>query len=437
MTKIILLLLIVAPTAYGNFAEMFGSSATTSSIGNQANGDASDPGNAFYLPALMAMHDRTSFSMAAATVKTNFHDINNIITDNARTSSDPSVPISGDVNTDYPDVYNSAININLPLARNTGNIALSIFNPIGSLMEFNSGDSFLPEYVMHRARYKRTLIYGNYAKKLSPDIAWSIGFLFGIQSGGDAENQSALNGSSYGSSASMKVKARPTFAGAFSVLKKFKKSLLYFSYQQEMKSNTTVRANGVETNTSIPYDTTFETMTYFDPHVFRLGYVAKQFSHIHFFTSVEYQMWENYKTPVIRITKNSGSAIIGSDNAENIKTTNIIVPKFGMNFLITDKLTFAVGVNYRKSPLDSDFSGAGNSLDTDSLTSTTGLSYDLSIFGLDIELAGSFQYHKLKDKTVNKSANMENGLPGQKVGAGGYKIGGDIYVASLGATIQF
>ena len=165
MYKILICLLLISQSAYANFAEMFGSSATTSAIGNQSNGDAKDAGNAFYIPSLMAFHDRTTFSITGASVATNFHPINNIITDNARTSSDPSVPITGNISTDYAPVNNSAININLPLANNTGTLALSVFTPVGSLMEFNSGDPFLPEYVMHRARYKRTLFYGNFARK--------------------------------------------------------------------------------------------------------------------------------------------------------------------------------------------------------------------------------------------------------------------------------
>lgn len=437
MNKIIFCLILLSNTAYANFAEMFGSSATTSAIGNQANGDPADAGNIFYVPSLAAFHDKTTLSITGASVTTDFNPITNIITDNARTSSDVAVPITGNVSTEYDPVNNTAININLPLANDNGNIALSIFTPIGSLMEFNSGDPFLPEYVMHRARYKRTLVYGNYAKKFRESWAWSVGFLFGIQSGGDAQNQSALNGSTYGSSASMKVKAKPSLAGAFSITKKFEKSLAYFSYQQEMKSNTSVRASGIETNLSIPYDTTFETMTYFDPHIFRFGYVFKSFSIVHLFGTLEYQIWDNYKTPVIRIKRNSGSAIIASDNAENLNIRNILIPKIGASYFINEKLTASLGVHYRPSPIDSDFSGAGNSLDSDTFTISTGAAYDLALWGLDIELAGSLQYHKMKDITVTKTANMENGAAGDKVGSGGYTVGGEIIAASVGASLQF
>ena len=56
--------------------------------------------------------------------------------------------------------------------------------------------------------------------------------------------------------------------------------------------------------------------------------------------------------------------------------------------------------------------------------------------GLPMGITGSLQWHQLEDRTVLKvsAKKMERWV---KIGAPGYKIGGDVYMASVGLKIAF
>ena len=147
-------------------------------------------------------------------------------------------------------------------------------------------------------------------------------------------------------------------------------------------------------------------------------------------------MWSGYKSPVVTVTKNSG-VVISSSNYEAISTRDTINPKIGFKDNLTDRWSYALGMAYRPTPLKGDFSGSGNSIDTDALIFTSGIQYRIVIWSKDVHLGTSFEYHQLQTKNVTKTPNEESGSAGSKIGAPGYSIGGNVLAGSLGLKFNF
>lgn len=175
-------------------------------------------------------------------------------------------------------------------------------------------------------------------------------------------------------------------------------------------------------------------MIFYDPHTLRLG---TQFSHgdFEFYSGVEYQMWTNYKAPTMSVAKNGG-VIVPSTNYEKIVTRDTINPRLGVKYNFTNRWSTLLGAQYRMT-LKGDFSGSGNSIDSNTIVGTGGLQYRMVIWSKDVHLGASLQYHHMMDKRVTKTTNQENGTAGSKIGAPGYDIGGYILAGSFGVKFNF
>ncbi|PIK15065.1 hypothetical protein [Halobacteriovorax sp. JY17] len=437
-TIITTLLFFLSLSVSANYFEFFGTHVTTSGIGNQANLNHNDPANNYYIPAQMAFTETFNLSTSISSAVTDFEPINGVVIKND-SFQDPALNEEvGSVSTSYQKYYSGSLHLALPLAKKLGTIGLSISAPIGSLIETNSGNAFLPEYVMYRSRYRRTIALLNYAKNFGEAWAFSIGTQIGFQAAATADTNVSIQ-SDYGSYGSMKSKVKPSLGLIFSTIYKPADDFqLYFSYQQEMKNNLEANAFGkvsISTTTDYILDLNITSMIFYDPHIFRLG-TGTQLGMVKLYGSVEYQMWGNYKTPLMKVAKRGGG-IQPSSDYEVLKTKDIFIPKLGMGLVLTESIELDLGIAYKPTPIDGDFSGAGNSLDTDSTILTGAALYKTKFFEIPLQLGGSLQYHMLEDKTVSKTAGLENGDPGNKIGAPGYKIGGSVLVGSLGLTLNY
>lgn len=439
MKIIILLLLSFSSNLFASYPEFFGSSFTTSAIGNQANLDINDPSNNYYAPSLLGFTKRVNAVLQATVTQTNLKDISNIAVTNS-TNSSTATPTYGKVSTAYPNFWGSSLHLSLPVGYENhgtlGTLGLSLYLPIGKLIETNSGSPFLPEYVLYHSRYQRTSVYLNFAHAISDDLSFSLGGFLGYQASANADANISMNGATYGSSAQAHIKIAPSIGAIVSLAKKINQNKIYFTYQQEMKSNVHLIANGNIANPlPLSFSTTIDSVIFYDPHTFRVGgdYI---FSTYQLFLCLEYQLWAGYKSPIVSVKKNSG-VVISSTDYEVITTRNTINPKLGIKNKLTDRWSTSLGISYRQSPLSGDFSGNGNSIDSDTIIYSGGIQYRMVIWSKDVHLGTSFEYHKLKDQDVIKSTNTESGTSGVKIGAPGYNIGGNVMSGSFGVKFNF
>lgn len=433
-----ILIALLSLNSSANYFEFFGTNVTTTGIGNQANLNSSDPSNNYYIPAQMAFSKTFNFAASISSVKTDFEEINNVVIMND-SYQDPALDEQvGSVDTEYQKYYSTSLHFSVPLAKDLGVLALSLSTPIGSLMETNSGNPYLPEYVMYRSRYRRTIVYLNYAKAFSNSLAFSLGTQLGFQAAADVNTQVSIQ-SDFGSQGSAKSKIKPTLGVILSgIYKPTTDSQVYFSYQQEMKNNLEANAFGkvsISTTTDYILDLNISSMIFYDPHILRLG-TAGTFGPVKLYGLLEYQMWGNYKTPVVRVAKRGGG-IQPSSDYEVTTTEDIFVPKVGVGFNLTDSFEIDLGLIYKPTPLKGSFSGSGNSVDTDStILSTAGL-FKTTLFEIPLQLGAAMQYHILKEVKVVKSSGLENGDAGNKIGSAGYTVGGNVLVGTLGLTVNF
>ncbi len=432
MALYFLALLAVSLRCYANFAESFAASTSTAGLGqtNQLTGDAA---NNYYHPSVLAWNQDLDFSLSTFYIYHDFKDINNVRIRNTQNSNETT---DGEINTNYEDLAYGAIHVSLPIKGPKGNkLGLSVFTPLNRLLEANSGDPFLTEYVMYKARYKRTVAYLNWIIPYKENQGLSFGFYTGIQASANVYTRTSIdqNFNSYGR---VKTKARPSLAGYLSYTYKESDHIYSLTYQQEMESKFVANTTGANDNPNITFDISLNSLMYYDPHTIRASYSLNKSSYsLH--GTIEYQFWEAYKTPVIEITSNPGSSLSPSTNFENVPTKDTIVPKLGLSYKTTDSITLRSGISYRPSPFDSSFSGPGNSVDTDSATLSLGLSWLSKLMGVPLSYDIGLQYMHLVDKTISKTAGtMENGAAGEKIGSPGYDIGGQIINSSFGIQME-
>jgi long-subunit fatty acid transport protein len=372
--------------------------------------------------------------MQATSSATYFKRISNITITNTTNSS---ANTTGNVENNYPKFYGNSLHFALPVGyQHVGTLGLSVFLPVGNLMETNSGNPFLPEYVMYHSRYRRTSVYLNLAHKLSDNFAFSLGTLLGFQASADIKTNLSLNGSSYGSWGQARAKVLPSLGLIASAIKKFNQAKIYFTYQQEMKSNLHAAVSGEIKDPSLfLFEAGIDSMIYYDPHTLRLG-SSYDFGNTELFGSLEYQLWSGYKPPTIYISK-TGGVIVSSSNYERIKISNTINPRLGLKLKLSDRWTTGFGAAYRMTPLKGDYSGSGNSIDTNTYIFSTGLQYRIVIWSKDVTLGSALEFQQLEKKHVVKSTGQEDGTAGLKIGDGGYDIDGHIIAATLGIKFNF
>lgn len=426
----------IAIEAQANFPEFFGASATTTAVGIQSNFNQEDAANNYYFPALLGFSDKVNATLGANSTATDFAPINNVVTQNSTNSSATSESY-GNVSTDYLKYYNFNLHVALPIGReHLGTLGISVFGPIGHIIEGDSGNPQTPEYVMYRARYKRTSAYLNFAKKFNENLSFSLGAFIGFQASANANLNLGLNGTQYGTSGRVKSKVDPSMAGLFSTVYKTENQIYGFQFQQEMKSNLQAEASGELSNpVSLPFVTKIDSMLFYDPMTFRVG-TMRRVSIFDFILSLDYQKWTKYKPSKITVTKVSGT-VEGSREYERLEITDVWVPKIGTRAYLSNRWSADFGFSYRQSPLKGDFSGAGNSIDTDTYNYSAGLHYIIKVEGHDVELNTSVLYQDLKKKTVRKTQGLENGNAGLKIGYPGYTIDGSVLSGTLGLKIRF
>lgn len=434
-TIIAIVLLCLFNKAEASYPEMFGASFSTTAIGNQSTLDPNDPSNNYYSPAILGFSDKVNILMQATSTATSFNRMPNITVTNNTNSS--SAPTTGSVENNYSNFYGGGLHLALPIGyQHLGTLGVSVFLPIGNLMETNSGNPFLPEYVMYHSRYRRTSIYLNFARKWSDDLAWSLGTIVGFQASADVKTNLSLNGAAYGSWGQARSKIAPSLGVIASVIKKFDNSKIYFTYQQEMKSNLHAGVSGEINNPGLAlFESAIDSMIFYDPHTFRLG-SSYNLGTAELFAGIEYQLWSGYKPPTIYISK-IGGVIVSSNNFERIVIRDTINPRVGVKINLTERWSTGFGFGYRMTPLKGDYSGSGNSIDSNTYVLSTGLQYRIVIWSKDVNLGTSLEYQELEKKHVTKTTGQEDGTAGPKIGAGGYDIAGHIIAASFGIKFNF
>ncbi len=431
--KIIILILLSLPTwAFASFPELFGSSASTIAVGNQA--DKETAANNYYASALLGFSKKTLFSFNTSYVSTDFKDIDNVVLKNDSNTINNFTRGKSEINNTPTLMFNAHLSV--PLFTPEGpKFNFSVFGPYDRMLEADSGEPYQPRYVMYDNRFIRPSVIMSVSQSLGT-WAFSLGAQTGFQSNGETYFVTRTTAGSP-SLAKVNFNAKPSLGLMASVAKKHNKATTYLSFQEEMKSKFENRATGqteIGGGASFPFDFQLTSLLYYDPMTVRLGH-QREWSDSNLFVSLDYQNWEHYETSHVELKKKGGT-INGSSNFEEIKLKNIFIPKIGFTKKLHDKWAAKIGYFYRASPLKkSGMTGAGNTLDADKHVGSLGFAWDFFMLDKLVTLDLGYQGHFLKEFKVTKSAGREDGnMTQEKIGSPGYRVGGMIHVLSLGLS---
>jgi long-subunit fatty acid transport protein len=435
-TIITLYFLFITLPAFSSFLENFGASTTSLGLAGQSNLSSPDASTNYYLPAALAYSNTLQIEGASFVNVYNIKPITNIVLENSINTESGDEKI-GTINNDFSNLYINAVHLSLPIERVRGSVNISMITPFPYAAQFDSGDPYSPEYALIKARPRRPQGFFNFAYAYNDFIALSLGAHLGAKAESSIFTKAAVNNEggailyTYASGSGEVIPKLAPIASLYLNLNNVKVGLYY---QGKMDSSLKVDLTADEISTGIIFDSIIETVLYYDPETIKaqISWQASESTALH--SSINYYNWKGYQTPKINITQLA--VMTGTYDYENLQLRNTITTKLGATYRFNDNFTFNFGASYDQSPIDSDFSGNGNTIHADNYTVALSPSYDFDLFSYRIKTSLGLSYQMLKETNVIKKTGQENGQSGRKIGAPGYKIGGNIYTASLGIGVS-
>lgn len=428
MKLLLFSLFICFNTAHASVAEIFGASASTMAVGNQASFDE-DASLLMYAPSLL-VNAAPQYNLGLINSVSNTKDIKDVVVTSPMNSNVIPPYQRGTVEQNRKVLTLAHLNALFPFMGKS-KLGLNIYVPMTKLMEISTGDHYLPEYVFYRARNNRLLAHGSLIFPLSNSISASLGLHSGVQSQGQTEMIGRNSGSTEPSSGKLVLNATPSIGVTFSVAHQTENSKTYFAFQDTVKSEFKNDAFGFTpldtTTTSFPFSLQMSSLLYFDPRIYRVGHMRK-FDDLKIMASIEYQDWSEYQTPKLKL-ENTGGIIISSFDYESIKTSNPLIPHLGVSFK-----NYHAGISFRPQVIKSDLNNNGTSVDSDLYNFSLGHHFSFSFLDKNIKFHTSYLLQLLKSYEVEKTPNREDGQTGEKLGSPGYSVGGQIHVLSFGIS---
>lgn len=393
--------------------------------------------------------NRIQFHWSGLYSKSFFQDIDSVVTQNV-VNSDANDPATK-VNTDYPATFGQSIGFSvqsLTSPRRWGFGAVA-YLPLDRLALVESGESFVPEYTLHRGSNQRPEFHFAASGLLLPNLSLGLGLQLGSKLDLGTTiflNQGAGTASSMRISASLKTKA--SLVGGVSWI--FSDALSFglnfrLPSAQPQVLNVTAGARAIGTVNALDFSFPAVSTMYYDPFTLQLGTEWKSSATRTLFLQLDYQAWSKFESPTIRIldpqtstcAPNCGVKFVEGRNLAP-KTRDLWIPRVGHSWKWEDQ-TIRLGYTFRQSIYKMLPTEAGNAIDPDEHRVGLGYGREFDSFlvfdapgRMDLHVAYSYY----RRSHVEKSPGDENGdLANRKVGAPGYDIGG--HALGAGVSVQF
>lgn len=445
-TLVLVMANLLALNANANIGDTFGFGSRAASLGGATVSGGADGYSAYSNPGLLSLpsSQRIQVSYGVLYMQPEFEPIERVLTENTTTSDRPtyaSVPV------DYPSTLGQELGITAHIAPEFMNLSAGLvtYFPLSTIGTLDSGDPFLPEYVLYRSRTQRPQIDFSVGAELSKWLSFGAGvhFAFAVNSEATMILQTAADKiSSMRVRTEMKPKVGPYFGihlapppvmtahpdwGLGLVVRLPVSSPTYFEI------STGTRAIGG--TAIVDFNLSATSVAQYDPLALEVGGNLKTGPRGRFFWQVEYQRWEAYEKPAVEIeackTRPCSINLQSSGNPHQ-PFRDIIVPKAGEEWDLSPTTAFRVGYSYRPSPLRDSYTGSSNYLDPPKHIFGAGLGFKFqTLLGakapnhLDFHLS----YHLLEEQKINKSSSSDIGAPG-------YTAGGKIYGGGLTLTVE-
>jgi hypothetical protein len=353
-----------------------------------------------------------------------FETINNVVIRNSQTSSTAGT-VNGGVSQIYPDVFAQTIKAEVLLnEEKSAKLKFQTFLPLNSLTQMDSGNTYLPEYVLYRTEKQRPRVSlvgeMDVSEKLRVGLGLDLGF--GITSEATVFLQSGAGKySNQRISASVKPRVIPMGSLEYEGF--------YFLVKGENKvsfSLNTSAGASVFPPLNASFDISYSTNSalFYDPWTFDLSKKLEVSDSFKLGLGCSYQLWTGYEPRAAVINNISGTFSNGL--SPSFKAANLFVPRISFEKDFAQE-RWELSYEYKDSIFKDTPSNNGNYLDPPRH------SFGLSAFfpvSTGWELGASLQVARLAPQTVVKKEITEIGAPG-------YQASGWLYGGNLSLTVPF
>ncbi|MBC7386695.1 MAG: hypothetical protein H7301_11115 [Cryobacterium sp.] len=373
-----------------------------------------------------------------------FKDIHNVVVENPVNSDSTRM---GNVDTHYPATFGQSIGFSVQSKDRLRKWGLGavMYLPLDRLALIDSGESFVPEYTLHRGSTHKPEFEVAFSGRLSSEFALGAGIHFGAKLDSNTSvflNQGAGTSSSMRISAGLKTQASPYFGLSYVPSDTLSLGLTFRTASpqaQTLQVQSSARAIG--TVSALDFSFPALSTLYYDPLSLELGTEWKYSSQAVIYAQVDYQAWSKFESPNITIldpqtstcAPNCGVKFSEGRNLSG-QTRDTFIPRIG-HVWKTLNGSFLTGYTYRPSIYRSLPTEAGNAIDPDEHRFSAGYGFgfdSLLVFDAPGRLNFHAAYSIYPKRSVQKTSGDESGNAANlKVGAPGYDIGGSEWGGGL------
>jgi len=357
-----------------------------------------------------------------------FGSIDNVVIRNPQTSSDVA-PVVGGVSQVYPDVFAQTIKAKILLDEvKKADLTLQTFLPLNALAQMDSGNTYLPEYVLYRTEKQRPRVSAMGEMNLSDSFRVGLGLDLGF---GVTSEATIFLQSGAGKYSNQRISA--TVKPRIIPIGEFEYDDYLFLIKAENKVNFSLNTSAgasVFPPLSASFDISYSTNSalFFDPWTFdlsrryRLSSVGMDTWAVDL--GISYQLWSRFQSRAAVINDVSGTFTNGL--APSFTPRNLLVPRISIekNFGMQ---RWELGYEFKDSIFKDTPSANGNYLDPPRHSFSLAALFPLSS---GWEWGASLQVSRLTPQSVVKSDVTEIGAPG-------YQASGWLYGGNLNLTIPF
>ncbi len=466
LTVSLLGLIFIPPTScFANVGEAFGFGSRSAALAGTTTGlglnTDSDAYAAYSNPASLPLpgNKRLTLSWGLMDMEPRFRAITNVVIENDYTSDRLT---SGDVDTTYRSTLGQSLGLSYVILPHFFHLTfgMTTFFPINQLAYLDTGETFIPEYVLYRARTQRPQVEFGVGMELIPGVFMGVGLhtVFSLTTNGTLLLQTDTSKpSNMRFSASMKPKASPVLGLLLAPGRSSKEpgtlpSTGDFNLGAVIRfpakaTNTLTMSTGARALGNLPIlDFNFSALStlFYDPLTLEIGGSLAYTQMTRLVLQADYQLWSQFETPALSIespkTQNGGVNFSPSQNP-TFEYQNILIPRIAHEISF-ETWSIRLGYAYRPSFLKNIPTDAGNYLDPPKHMYTAGAGFKFRHFlGFDTNCQLDFHaaLHQLITQTITKTPGDEKGTGSgnTKNGAPSYEAGGKILGGGVSLSLNF
>ncbi|MBU6376715.1 MAG: hypothetical protein KGQ59_12005 [Bdellovibrionales bacterium] len=457
LTFFLVAALIAPESATANIGD-FGFGSRTAALAGASTAFGFDSFAAYSNPAGLpeAAGKKLSLGYGWIFMDPSFKPIENITIENKFNSDQVK---TGSVDENYRSVLGQTIGAAALLSERHHQLSagITLFTPFDPLGFTDTGESYIPEYVLYRARGQRPQIELALGARLSQRFSLGLGLHvgYGITAKGTAFLQTTAGStSSMRVSASIKPQTSPNLGwlltsekapwetGSWSLGQVVR---MPNNAQANLSFESSARAFGSLAALDIRFGAA--SSMFYDPLTLETGLQWKHGGRGRLLAQLDFQNWTKFKSPALSIqnpTKDCDGCpgapfLINPSTLPSLPLRNIWIPRIAEEIELRST-TVRLGYAYRPSMFSTLPSDSGNYLDPSKHIVSAGVGWKRNSFlgwstPMKIDLHASYQH--LLTQSVSKSPGDELGtLTSSKIGAPGYTVGGRLWGGGATMTLE-